>query len=1506
MELQESEEFKLTPEEEEEFQRELEALGDAEASCSSFSDSEDEALEERVEVMSSGSEDEDDEYSSNLTASLRDLKAMFQKREEKLHDYEDVLCTLSENIRDSTANLPKRPSTNLEGQPLLQKQQELQGSDGGVDKENVILETSTSGKETVEPDVSSVTLSKDILEEAESRNAAARKFKLVEQERERAREKQKVERERRIREEQLRQEEESKLAMQKLEEESRARLAAIEESFKQAEKELQIEVEQQKVEAEEIERQAQVQMDNLLLLKNQEEKRNEERLRRIESNKNERRKIALASLQDKQAARVIQKHYGLFRKRKVAAVKIQNVVRRKIAALEVQKKRRVLAAAIVIQKFSKAYLAKTLLHRSKKAKCIQKYVRRHAAMQKLEKAYRSLVLIQSFFRMSTERTKYSNLKRSAVLIQSHFRMTLARIAYREYVGAAQVIGRAWRKYAFAKNASEELIRKVEDTAEKGSLSDMWHIIEQMRGAGQFSSKLVKTLEEGLATRCKNVVAKVLKVVKQSIKLCKEAKFQSTPLVVANSRVRAEANSLGMQAFLHHVDSFQSTVNVLKDISQRCKSGKRLLQTINRQKKGSVSSPEDFAYRWSLKEISSKEASRSNEYLFWTQAYLMMSLRQETYISQYHPVIEKNNVPALNVSQLPQSNRQVEHTKSNHLTKDMLMLNSPGTDMQGIKDLDLSLEGLTSMKEIRTCKNLRKLCLNSNFISSLDGIQHCSLLEELSMKGNTLTTASELKNLLKVRELHLDGNMIPSIECVSNMKSLKILSADDNKIESFVCGMPDQLELESLSLAGNRIKQLGDIKGIRALQTLDLSRNQIQSLEGIEECTALQNLRISNNYICSMPCITRFNKLRNLTELRLSKNKLTKFPFAYLSLPMLRALYLEENKISEVEPVLGCPLLEKLEMAFNEVTQLKDIASLSPCQRLKFLNLSENPIAEDKDFTSATVKMLPSLTELNNEPVLEDITNSSATQAGTSMLKWNCIQRLKSEFLFNSCGSAPDWRDHMQSFTSNHTLAVRHAPIVASYADIKGNQKGTWIAAINSQWRENTLNACRLAGADCNGNVSKYQHVFVEDKAFYNDYEAKCNEKASLIQKAWKKHIVAKRKYQASSECREKAAASIQRAWRIAQLKQSPESITAKEELRKLKEQKTVRVSQARQKAARQIQAAWRGLKVRLFLRKARANSKYVDEDESDLEDFDDDFLRDFDAEADKFLSTVVISEPKKFSSPRVEQRFPISSGNDWTRHASSVDYVSRSPGVQNLSPARQDPSPSHQRESIPSTSSSPYIEERSPERSVQPSKSSVLVSQESSVLSPSSKLEASESTLSIKEEKKQAKMKQIANEWGFKDDATAAIFMKKRNRMVRHQKNKRKQEKLKDPSVRYQKFKEVTEGREPLNHSPPLHHRNGKALSLARTSLYGPASRGSNRESNSNEGSPSSVTKGKGKARSTRRTGASGLEDNHSISTISMGSDGADPHTVSAIAADYINGRGLGTMINNWSFTTEL
>ena len=197
----------------------------------------------------------------------------------------------------------------------------------------------------------------------------------------------------------------------------------------------------------------------------------------------------------------------------------------------------------------------------------------------------------------------------------------------------------------------------------------------------------------------------------------------------------------------------------------------------------------------------------------------------------------------------------------------------------------------------------------------------------------------------------------------------------------------------------------------------------------------------------------------------------------------------------------------------------------------------------------------------------------------------------------------------------------------------------------------------ISGLTCIVNVSNYQHVFVEDKAFYNDYEAKCNEKASLIQKAWKKHIVAKRKYQASSECREKAAASIQRAWRIAQLKQSPESITAKEELRKLKEQKTVRVSQARQKAARQIQAAWRGLKVRLFLRKARANSKYVDEDESDLEDFDDDFLRDFDAEADKFLSTVVISEPKKFSSPRVEQRFPISSGNDWTRHASSVDYV---------------------------------------------------------------------------------------------------------------------------------------------------------------------------------------------------------------------------------------------------------
>ena len=1499
--------FEVSPEDEEAFRLELEALGDA--SCSETESEDDDADLVVVGASDSSSEDEDEDDAlaegrvvatdTDFGASLNDLRNLFKKRDEKLHDYEDVLTTLSENIRDSTAKL-KRP-------------------DSAADAEE-------AGKENVRaPTTSDHALSEEIADEAAKRDEAARKFRLMEQERERHREKQRQELERRSEAERLKREEESRLEMARLEAESKARLAAIEESFKREEMKLQLELEQERIEQERLDKEARDRMESLRALQEEEERREEQRKRRVETQRIERRNVALIGLRDKQAARVIQKHYFAFRGKVRAAITLQTYARRKNAVARVREMRGLRNRAICIQKHFRAFLACRLLDRNKRAVCIQKHFRAHAAKTLFQRSMQSLVIIQAFSRMHRERSKFSQVVGSARTIQSYYRMTVDRDHFRRCVRAAKVIGIAWRRHASAKQTSEEMLARATEVASEWSLQQMRHLATVMQETGQYSSSLRKILQDGLQRRCQDLTSRLLTSTRRAADLVRAGKAPNLPL--AKAQDRAEAQSLGLVRLVRLVDGAQTLVGSFVDFLHRCAtSTHRLKRSVGKigQKSAKL---EDHAYSWTMEEMSEGNLE-SSQGIYWLQAHLMMSLRQGKLLLDYQPKQEKQEVQPLAqnlVSQYQQPIGLGLEAKKNDLTDDMLAMNSPGSEVDEIRDLDLSLEGLTSMKQIRRCKNLRKLCLNSNSILSLEGIQGCTLLEDLSMKGNALTSAGELKALQRLVSLQLDGNALSSVDCIRSMRALRDLSADDNRIEEFVSGAACRMTMTNLSLAGNRVKALGSIGDLVELQSLSLSRNQLQDFDGIERCGKLRVLNLSNNYIVSVPCIRKMNALAHLTELRLSRNRLTSFPFACVSLPNLRSLHLDENRISKVEPVLGCPLLEKLELAFNDIDDLGAISSLSSCLRLQFLNLAENPVVAKEGFGERIKRMLPSLRELNNE----DVENSKRCfQSGTSLLKWKCLQRLNPDLHAQS-----KMRSQMQSFLSNHTILGAHAPIVASYAEVGDRGSGTWRSAIESQWKESTRVACRLGNKTCEDPVT-HQNVFVADSGFRSERDDLFNRKASLIQCRWRTYASKRRTYRESSEGREKGARAIQKAWKSHKLRHSPASIRARKTLDALKRERALKLDQSRHAAAERIQASWKAHKVRSYLARARENAKYVEEDEFDLEEFDfeadDDFLRSFDEEADNFLSSVVLPSPAA-----VPARSPVRLG---ARHGAWQDEAGpsrvRSFGRQSEAVEEEEEtraSPAAVAEAGPSTSAWPGAGETpkrpTPLRAEASAAESVLSQGYSKAsLSPGrSRLDAGESTLSVHEEKQKAKMEKIANEWGFSSQATARMFMKKRNKMVKQQKKRKKQEKLRDPSVRYQKFKQVTDKHEPLLRSPPLHHRNGKALSLARTSLYGPASRQGSRKPEASPTAEHSATSGsatKAKARVAQRRQPAGgggrnrasarggnvardygdHRDDNSVSTISIGSEEnqVDAH---AIAMAYLQeGTSASSIkINNWS-----
>ena len=101
-----------------------------------------------------------------------------------------------------------------------------------------------------------------------------------------------------------------------------------------------------------------------------------------------------------------------------------------------------------------------------------------------------------------------------------------------------------------------------------------------------------------------------------------------------------------------------------------------------------------------------------------------------------------------------------------------------------------------------------------------------------------------------------------------MKFLKKLNISNNRITE-IWELPPQLE--SLSLAGNHIKELNTvIQSLQRLQTLDISNNRISSISLLSPLVNLKCLYANNNEITSLRGI---EKLSQLMEIDLSYNLL---------------------------------------------------------------------------------------------------------------------------------------------------------------------------------------------------------------------------------------------------------------------------------------------------------------------------------------------------------------------------------------------------------------------------------------------------------------------------------------------------------------------------------------------------------------------------------------------------------------------------------------------------------
>ena len=199
----------------------------------------------------------------------------------------------------------------------------------------------------------------------------------------------------------------------------------------------------------------------------------------------------------------------------------------------------------------------------------------------------------------------------------------------------------------------------------------------------------------------------------------------------------------------------------------------------------------------------------------------------------------------------------------------------------------------------------------------------------------------------------------------NTHDLTLLNLTDNLLTEFT--LPANNQLASLSLQGNRLKEMVLPATLPALSTLNIKGNKFTALPStdmpslailiagnnlfetleLQSYTHLQSIRVAN---CKL---TQLMLPASCTELHAEKNLLN-FPEDYfMAFPALQSLRLSSNKVRALN-VTACPKLKELELKDNGMQRL----TIDDLPSLNYVDLRTNLLSAT--LLDAVYQALPSV------------------------------------------------------------------------------------------------------------------------------------------------------------------------------------------------------------------------------------------------------------------------------------------------------------------------------------------------------------------------------------------------------------------------------------------------------------------------------------------------------------------------------------------------------------------
>ncbi|MEM9981249.1 MAG: leucine-rich repeat domain-containing protein, partial [Bacteroidota bacterium] len=184
----------------------------------------------------------------------------------------------------------------------------------------------------------------------------------------------------------------------------------------------------------------------------------------------------------------------------------------------------------------------------------------------------------------------------------------------------------------------------------------------------------------------------------------------------------------------------------------------------------------------------------------------------------------------------------------------------------IQYLSLNNNQLKSLpKQMSVFEELVSLDLNHNQFDAVpQAIFSLGRLEELFISHNALVELpSEIVQLISLQCLFVGNNQISNLPtALSRLESLECLHLENNRFTHWPAVL-NELDLKSLSLRGNTIKEVPDPFDIASYEILDFSYNPIEKLNFIQTniCSFLETVEIEGTRLS----VKNIKKIKRILE-----------------------------------------------------------------------------------------------------------------------------------------------------------------------------------------------------------------------------------------------------------------------------------------------------------------------------------------------------------------------------------------------------------------------------------------------------------------------------------------------------------------------------------------------------------------------------------------------------------------------------------------------------------------